>query len=1033
MFVWSRYAAALSAVLLAASAAPVTAASAAPVGAGPVQVTLIPPDQPQDWLPEQIAFAGTSGVLGIIPGGLTWTTYATGQTELVGDERPFLATKTFAAGPDTVGLVSGQQVGTLNLVTLQATSNSVPSGYSVLGVHGDHVLVTPTGHSGAAILTFNGSSVTTTDVTGLPAGASAGHDLAGDQSSVVISYVASGQPGYALVDLASGAATMLAGSGSDYDERAVLTPAEVAVYDSSPQIVHVYSRADLSAAPVNVQLPATTWPGGYSVAVTGGAVVEALYNSAGTPAIAVPLGGGPAVTALPHVTDGLLQESPDGTVVAMGTTGQAGYGFQRMTADASGNVTVTTVPSLSPVTPVDAGLTISQGVVRHIEGGADAGGDTEYQMFDHLLEPATAYDNGNLAPPAWFGPLFGAVACSAGATCVRSVDNGYFGTDYLMSPDTGQLQAVRQWDTVSSSPVLGIAISSAGGSVVDASAGGEVVDGSDPAQQYVMTNASSTVVSTGPITGAGVWLSTLWQSDGAGKLKATDIGSATQTGSVQTGSGCVATDVQAALRWVYWSCGASGPSGVYDLKTSQDIAVPSGQALLGDGYVVIAQPAGSGIVDLVEYDFHTGTVAVPVTIASVPAGPGPDSRNITWSVDKYGGDIAYADASDAVHVIDPQVPRSWPATYSPPGWYSSSPDVDFNGLVTHWATGVTLYSPVSSWSLQIRRSPSGPVVYSTGGGAVAQTLGLTWNGLLAGVQRAFSGAYDWSLSVVPPDATEPVVAGQGTLSVLCGQVPFRASDCTGAPSLLAIRFQKGHGGFAPRWRAHWVTQDQSGHVLVVRKWFGDFPFCTAPSCVSSLIPFGDAGQDYSPNLLVRYRDGVLKLDPGPDYAGPSVVMGRHFSQYTLLAAPGDLTGDGIADLAAADKAGRLWLYAGTGHDQFQARQLIGSGFGRYAKLVGAGDLTSDGIGDLLAIDRHAVMWRYDGNGHGGLSPRVRVSGGWSGYNAVIGIGDLNNDGTNDLVARDQHGNLWFFAGNGHGAFAPRTMLSSGWQRYEFLF
>jgi hypothetical protein len=763
--------------------------------------------------------------------------------------------------------------------------------------------------------------------------------------------------------------------------------------------------------------------------MTGGAVIAALRYSSNTPAIAVPLSGGPAVTALPHA-DGLLSETPDGTVLAMGGADQASYGFQRITADGSGSVTVTAVPRLAAVTPTNAGLTISQGVVRHVEGGIDAGGDAEYQMFDHLLVPRTAYDNGNLAPPAWFGPLFGAVTCSAGASCVRSVDNGYFGTDYLMKSNTGQLLAVQFWDTVSSSPLSGISVPSSAATVVDASSGGEVINGSDPARQYVITYK---VVAVGPITGAGLWFSTLWRSDGAGRLKATDIATMKPAGSLRTGSRCVASDVQVTLRWVYWSCGASGPAGVYDLKTKQRIAVPAGQALLGDGYLVLAKPAGPGTIDLVEYDFHTDAVAAPITIANVPAGPGPDSRNITWAVDKYGGDIAYVDAGDAVHVIDPRVPRSWPATYSPPGSTSYSGGMDFTSPEPRWEASATLYSPVSSWRLEIRRRHFGPVVYSAGGGAVAQELGMTWNGLLAGRKRAFSGVYDWSLSVVPPDAARFVVAERGTLSVYCGQIPFRASDCSGAPSLLAIRFRKGHGGLTDQWQAHWITENQPGHKLVAHSWFADFPFCAAPSCVSSLIPFGDTGHDYNPDLLVRYRNGNLALDPGPNYAGPSVVVEKHFSRYTLLAAPGDLTRDGIADLVAVDKAGRLWLYAGTGQNRFRTRQLIGRGFGQYTKLVGAGDLTGSGIGDLLAIDRHGVMWRYDGNGRGGLNRRVRVSGDWSGYNAVIGIGDLDYDGTNDLVARDGHGNLWLFAGNGHGAFARRTLLSAGWQRYKFLF
>ncbi len=260
MFAWSRSGTAALAVIVAASTGLATAASAAPSRSGPVQVVVIPPDQPKPWLPARIAFAGTSGVLGTLGGGFSLTTYATGQTELVSD-LPVFPNETFTAGPDTVGLVSGQQVGTLNLVTRLATSRRIPSKYRILGVHGDHVLVTPTEQPGAKILTFSKNGTTTTNVTGLPHGAQLGADEAGDQSSAVISYTA-GQPGYALVDLASGKAAVLSGLGAVYDGSAVLTPTAVAIYDRVPQIVHVYSRTDLSAAPANVQLPASTWDAG---------------------------------------------------------------------------------------------------------------------------------------------------------------------------------------------------------------------------------------------------------------------------------------------------------------------------------------------------------------------------------------------------------------------------------------------------------------------------------------------------------------------------------------------------------------------------------------------------------------------------------------------------------------------------------------------------------------------------------------------------------------------------------------------------
>lgn len=47
---------------------------------------------------------------------------------------------------------------------------------------------------------------------------------------------------------------------------------------------------------------------------------------------------------------------------------------------------------------------------------------------------------------------------------------------------------------------------------------------------------------------------------------------------------------------------------------------------------------------------------------------------------------------------------------------------------------------------------------------------------------------------------------------------------------------------------------------------------------------------------------------------------------TLLMGPGDFSGDGNNDLAARDKAGNLWLYAGKGDGHVTPKKPIGRGW-----------------------------------------------------------------------------------------------------------
>jgi hypothetical protein len=254
-----------------------------------------------------------------------------------------------------------------------------------------------------------------------------------------------------------------------------------------------------------------------------------------------------------------------------------------------------------------------------------------------------------------------------------------------------------------------VTLPSASGTVVDASPEYVIVDGVNPARQYVAEPSYGRVDSSGPVTGAALWFNTLWRADGAGLLEATDLETGVAAKPVPTGANCVASEVQATLRWLYWSCGPNGPAGVYDQRAKVSFAVPAGPMLLGDGYLV---QRDSVTGDLVMYDVHADSLAAPVTLAaSVPGGPaagspaGPvaDGRGITWAVDKYSGDVAYVAADDSVHVVNAGVPTTPPVIVAPtpaqlvavPGFFPAK-----NGGWTQW---VTLSRPVTSWTLRSGR------------------------------------------------------------------------------------------------------------------------------------------------------------------------------------------------------------------------------------------------------------------------------------------------------------------------------------------
>ncbi len=151
---------------------------------------------------------------------------------------------------------------------------------------------------------------------------------------------------------------------------------------------------------------------------------------------------------------------------------------------------------------------------------------------------------------------------------------------------------------------------------------------------------------------------------------------------------------------------------------------------------------------------------------------------------------------------------------------------------------------------------------------------------------------------------------------------------------------------------------------------------------------------------------------------------------------GDLSGDACNDLLVRDSAGRLTRYDGTCGKAFTPKtphRLIGTGFGGYNALTSPGDLTGDGRADLIARDKAGVLWRYSADDKGGLAARVRLVAGQGGYTRLVGAGDMNGDGIGDMVGLDRAGVLWRWLGNGKGAFGSRVRIAGGSASTRWLY
>ncbi|MEU0404922.1 FG-GAP-like repeat-containing protein [Streptomyces sp. NPDC006197] len=201
------------------------------------------------------------------------------------------------------------------------------------------------------------------------------------------------------------------------------------------------------------------------------------------------------------------------------------------------------------------------------------------------------------------------------------------------------------------------------------------------------------------------------------------------------------------------------------------------------------------------------------------------------------------------------------------------------------------------------------------------------------------------------------------------------------------------------------------------------------SFVKDIIPIGDQDLNGSgPEILTLSKFGWLSLygDSTASY-GTYRWSGPGWQVYNKVFSPGDISGDGRADVLARTPAGELWVYVSTGtpNAPFHARQLVGKGWSVYDQLIGLGDSDGDGRGDFLARTPSGVLFYYGSTGSPySVKPRKEVGWGWQQYNQIIGIDDDNANGVPDVLARGVDGKLYEYFGTGSGHYTSRKVVDS---------
>ncbi|WLQ49772.1 FG-GAP-like repeat-containing protein [Streptomyces poriferorum] len=1005
--------------------------------------------------------AGETGFLTAQEGDdrLRWTDYATGAATVLDerlpkpleydpeDGRPRGAWPTgFGHGSDTVAVYADSPS---PHVTLQqragggaTTTVAIPDGQSYVGTYGTTV-VTRTGTERATtslhLLKAGAGGVVEQRLEGLPEGWSLTVPEGDSRSAVVRGILwedTTMTNGWWLVDLASGQIRTL----DAHAESVTLGPDTILQVGSYRGEVLDRNDPTVEPRPVDIQNFSynTTFRmlGNSLVGVDAPNPGNNEYR--GDSLFRVTPDGRSGETLL-AVARNDLSWAPDGSLLVAGAEtrtefGSLDWGYYRFTEAADGTVVRQRVADIEDMPAQPAGISLGSGILTTADDSklfmphTYIGGyrSTWLKTSGRPEEIRTTTDgltSGRDSDCEWTDTLYCVTMFASG--------DGFHGR--RAATEQGVTMLYRNGDK-SWGPQLTTGLMSA--QLVDLSGRFGVMDEASGGSQVIGEYRGAepaTILEKRPQGAAALWGNTLWSNLPNSPTVSSKILPAGATGtSFTTLNNCVPNELQSVGRWVYWKCRGEGMNwvkgaGVYDRTTGRSLRVPESEILLGDGYFV-AHTEGAG---LTLFDLHNGLPAggtytdLPQRALVSAADLSENTvRRSGWTVDRFGGHVAYTGDDRRVRIVPTGVPASPLSVIDAKAPVTS---LDLRAAAPSWAGTWWLSKPAASWQLTVQNKASGQVVRTVSGGEARGTVAAAWDGKDAAGRLVANGAYTWTLSAKPADGQGAALAQSGSVKVTGGAAATRdfVGD-DGFGDLLAFT-SAGVADFRGG------TGDGTGTVHA--KVSG--PGWTGANSLTAAVPFDDVSGDRCNDVLVRVTSGELRAYK-PSCGGalkpttPFTKVGLGWNIYDVLTSPGDLTGDGRSDVIARETStGYLYLYESTGAGVFKARVKIGTGWKGYL-LAGAGDLNGDGKGDLLARDTAGVLWRYAGTGKGALAARVKVGSGWQVYNSLVGVGDASGDGKADLLARDTAGVLWAYRGDGKGAFASRTSVGAGWQMYSRL-
>lgn len=201
--------------------------------------------------------------------------------------------------------------------------------------------------------------------------------------------------------------------------------------------------------------------------------------------------------------------------------------------------------------------------------------------------------------------------------------------------------------------------------------------------------------------------------------------------------------------------------------------------------------------------------------------------------------------------------------------------------------------------------------------------------------------------------------------------------------------------------------------------------------MNQVLNAGDWDRDGFGDVIARHKtSGALYLwrGDGTGKLAAPVKLADGFGKVALLAAVGDMTGDGFPDLMGQPAGSSMRIYPGRGLSGLGSSYVAFTRI-QAARQIAVGRWDADGAPDSL-FRVGSKLSLYPGNGPGGLTRPKSLGANLAQYDWVIGVSDATLTGHADVIVREKaSGDLYLLQGTSTG-FLPRRFLAEGMGVYD---